>query len=128
MPDTVDTYYWCKIFKGPTLNSKHHIVSYEPIIGENHRSHLHHMVIHECKMPSQGAEIVLEFEKSSQAEGAECYEPDMPQLWGHCTTPLVAWGVGSKGEVIIKILLYKLKLALQRYIKCYHLFILIFKL
>lgn len=30
----MDTLYWCKIFKAPTLHEKHHIIGYEAILSK----------------------------------------------------------------------------------------------
>lgn len=99
VPDDMDTIYWCKIFKAPTLNSKHHIVGSEPIIGANHRPHLHHMLLHECDI-SATVNNYLQWEKFVNGNGAPCYSNEMPELWEACLTPMLVWAAGSKGETL----------------------------
>ncbi|KAK9745804.1 Copper type II ascorbate-dependent monooxygenase, N-terminal domain [Popillia japonica] len=48
--NTMNTIYWCKVFKAPTLQQKHHIIGFEPIIGKNHTKSVHHMLLHECEI------------------------------------------------------------------------------
>lgn len=93
--DNMNTIYWCKVFKAPILNTKHHIIGYEPLIGKNHSKMIHHMIMHECQLDgSANAKI---WEKYSDEEGQLCYT-NMPMDWEKCLTPLVAWAVGSKGK------------------------------
>ncbi|CAG9832084.1 unnamed protein product [Diabrotica balteata] len=91
----VSTMYWCKVFKAPTLNSKHHIVGFEPIIGDKHSNLVHHMVMHECELDVN--EDVAIWEQFSKEKGKPCYS-NTASLWDKCLTPLVAWAIGSKGE------------------------------
>ncbi|XP_017770957.1 PREDICTED: MOXD1 homolog 1 [Nicrophorus vespilloides] len=92
----MNTMYWCKIFKAPTLNQKHHIIGYEPIIGANHSSYVHHMLLHEC--PVDPREL-RKWEAYSREDGKACYSPEMPVGWEKCLSTVVAWAVGSKGEI-----------------------------
>ncbi|KAF2880698.1 hypothetical protein ILUMI_25476, partial [Ignelater luminosus] len=96
-----DTTYWCKIFKAPVLQQKHHIVGYEPLIGPNHTSFVHHMLLHECEIPYNMPSI-RKWEEFTKENGRPCYSPEMPIEWEKCLTPLVAWAVGSRGENIPK--------------------------
>ncbi|XP_066153035.1 MOXD1 homolog 1 [Euwallacea fornicatus] len=89
------TVYWCKVFKAPTFNEKHHITGFEPIVGTNHSNMVHHMIMHECEL-GEGANMDI-WEKFAKDEGQLCYS-DMPMEWEKCLTPLVAWAIGSKGE------------------------------
>ncbi|KAH1015716.1 hypothetical protein HUJ04_007058 [Dendroctonus ponderosae] len=95
LESNMDTIYWCKVFKAPTFNDKHHITGFEPIIGENHTSMLHHMIMHECEL-GEGANMMI-WEKFANEEGRLCYS-NMPLEWEKCLTPLIAWAIGSKGE------------------------------
>ncbi|XP_056643238.1 MOXD1 homolog 1 [Diorhabda sublineata] len=95
IPQYAETLYWCKIFKAPALNSKHHIVGFEPNIGKNHSKMIHHMVMHECELDEE--EDIELWETFSRDKGKSCYS-NIPSLWDKCLTPLVAWAVGSKGE------------------------------
>lgn len=96
MMNDMNTIYWCKIFKAPTLQHKHHIVGYEPILGENHRSFIHHMILHECELPEN--EDLSKWDSYSKEAGRLCYGPSMAPEWEKCLPPLVAWAIGSKGE------------------------------
>ncbi|KAB0792970.1 hypothetical protein PPYR_12590 [Photinus pyralis] len=96
-----DTTYWCKIFKAPSLQQKHHIVGYEPLIGGNHTSFIHHMILHECEI-QYNVPNIKKWEEYAKDAGRPCYGPDMPNEWEICLTPLVAWAVGSKGENVPK--------------------------
>ncbi|XP_018333725.1 MOXD1 homolog 1 [Agrilus planipennis] len=94
-----ETTYWCKVFKAPVLQQKHHVVSFEPLIGPNHTQHVHHMLLHECvidyTIPS-----IEKWEKFATEIGRPCYANEMPPEWERCLTPLVAWAVGSNGETL----------------------------
>lgn len=95
IPNNMDTVYWCKVFKAPTLNVKHHITGFEPIIGKNHSNMVHHMIMHECELPGNYNSAI--WEKYANEDGQLCYN-NMPLAWEQCLTPLVAWAIGSKGE------------------------------
>ncbi|KAG5898697.1 hypothetical protein JTB14_030647 [Gonioctena quinquepunctata] len=95
VPNEMTTMYWCKIFKAPALNNKHHIVGFEPLIGRDHSNMVHHMIMHECELDS--TDDLAVWEAFSKENGRLCYA-NMPPLWDKCLTPLVAWAVGSKGE------------------------------
>ncbi|KAF5296520.1 hypothetical protein FQR65_LT01510 [Abscondita terminalis] len=96
-----DTTYWCKIFKAPVLQQKHHIIGYEPLIGSNHTSFIHHMILHECEI-QYNVPNIKKWEEYVKDSGRPCYGPEMPMDWEVCLTPLVAWAIGSKGENIPK--------------------------
>lgn len=91
----MDTIYWCKIFKAPVLQKKHHIISFEPLIGKNHTKLVHHMLLHECKFDD--TPNLKKWEAYARENGRPCYE-DTAIDWEKCMTPVVAWAVGSKGE------------------------------
>lgn len=92
----MNTIYWCKIFKSPNLSRKHHVIGYEPILGANHTSLVHHMLLHECKLDANVD--VRKWEKYASENGRACYS-DTPIEWERCLTPIVAWAVGSEGKV-----------------------------
>jgi hypothetical protein len=94
--DNMNTMYWCKIFKAPTLQHKHHIVGYEPLIGPNHTSFVHHMILHECELDYR--DDFAKWERFSKENGQLCYGASVEPEWEKCLTPLVAWAIGSKGE------------------------------
>ncbi|KAK0078076.1 hypothetical protein PV325_003063 [Microctonus aethiopoides] len=90
--DKQDTIYWCKIFKAPAFNKKHHMIGYEPLVDKENEALVHHMILYECASTSpilgQHARIV----------GAPCYSGTMPREWDSCIQPIVAWARGSRGE------------------------------
>lgn len=92
----MNTMYWCKIFKAPTLQRKHHIIGYEPLIGDNHTQFVHHMLLHDCEL--DGSIDTRRWDDFAKQNGRPCYDADMPLEWERCFTPLAAWAVGSKGE------------------------------
>lgn len=92
----MNTIYWCKVFKGPVLNSKQHITGFEPLIGDNHENMVHHMIMHECEL-DYNSEDFEKWDMFSKEKGRSCNNAQLPTLWEKCLTPLVAWGVGSKG-------------------------------
>ncbi|KAK9887700.1 hypothetical protein WA026_000021 [Henosepilachna vigintioctopunctata] len=92
----MNTIYWCKVFKAPQLDRKHHIVGYEPLIGPNHTNFVHHMIVHECQLGPEGN--TQRWEAFAQQSGQLCYGQQMPPEWDKCLTPLVAWAIGAKGE------------------------------
>ncbi|RZC38667.1 MOXD1 -like 1 [Asbolus verrucosus] len=94
--NNMNTIYWCKVFKAPTLRQKHHIVGYEPLIGANHSSFVHHMILHECELDAR--DDLSKWDRFSKENGRLCYGPNMVQEWEKCLPPLVAWAIGSKGE------------------------------
>lgn len=93
----MNTIYWCKIFKAPKLRQKHHIIGFEPIIGANHTTLVHHMLLHECKLEPNVD--LQKWDTFSKASGKACYS-DMPVDWEKCLSPIVAWAVGSKGWLV----------------------------
>ncbi|XP_075210219.1 MOXD1 homolog 1-like [Lycorma delicatula] len=90
VPDNMDTYYWCKIFKVPPLGKKHHMIGYEPLLSPNSGLLVHHMLLYEC--------VGVPLEKYATHDGSTCYAQNMPQDWDACLSPIVAWAIGSQGE------------------------------
>ncbi|XP_011301507.1 MOXD1 homolog 1 [Fopius arisanus] len=90
--DKQDTIYWCKIFKAPPFNKKHHMIGYEPLVEKGNEGLVHHMILYECASTSS------ELGKYSRIVGSYCYDPTMPKEWETCIRPIVAWARGSKGE------------------------------
>lgn len=100
------TLFWCKIFKAPELQRKHHMVGYEPIIDSrpiknggtvlerNSLSPVHHMVLYECAEDTD----VYAWNEWSKGEGF--YGPNRPSGWAICATPVAAWAMGSKGTYL----------------------------
>ncbi|KAJ9595787.1 hypothetical protein L9F63_013031, partial [Diploptera punctata] len=100
VPDNMDTLYWCKIFKVPPLNRKHHMIGYEPLLEAGNEQYVHHMLLYECVVPHQFTTTEKIFQKYVTHPGAACYSPMMPQEWDQCMTAIVAWAVGSQGEFL----------------------------
>ncbi|KAK2589072.1 hypothetical protein KPH14_001907 [Odynerus spinipes] len=90
--DTMDTVYWCKIFKAPSLNKKHHMIGYTPLVEKANEDLVHHVILYECASTSP----ILGHH--ARIAGAPCYSPTMPREWESCLQPVLAWARGSKGE------------------------------
>ena len=70
------------------------IFQYEPLIQESNIAHVHHMILYECRL----SETERHYEKWVETKGAQCYTANMPVSWTACSTPIVAWAVGSDGK------------------------------
>ncbi|XP_015172192.1 PREDICTED: MOXD1 homolog 1 [Polistes dominula] len=90
--DSMDTVYWCKIFKAPSLTKKHHMIGYTPLVEKANEDLVHHIIVYECAstLPILG--------QYARIVGAPCYSPTMPREWESCLQPVLAWARGSKGE------------------------------
>ncbi|XP_069961322.1 DBH-like monooxygenase protein 1 [Cherax quadricarinatus] len=95
LPDDLPTLYWCKLYKIPTLTHKAHVIGYVPLIEEENLQHVHHMLLYECYLPNSDKHL----DKFVQVNGAQCYDRNMPLSWSACNTPIVAWAIGSEGEM-----------------------------
>lgn len=93
LPETLDTIYWCKMYKIPPLKKKNHVVGTVPVIKEGNWKYVHHMLLYEC-YASNSEQL---FDKYVDAKGAQCYSANMPPSWTQCNIPIVAWAVGSDG-------------------------------
>ena len=92
LPNDDHTHYFCQIFKAPELEVKHHMVGFEPVIQDGHENYVHHMVLYECHVPTEGATSSDWFEAHVGGEGHACYSPNMPQEWSFClATNAWAW-------------------------------------
>jgi len=104
LPEDDHTHYWCKIYRAPDLDRKHHMIAIEPLIQPGHESYVHHMVLYECHIPDDvvdaaGATTADWFQRHINQEGQPCYSPNMPAEWSFClATNAWAWAVGSEGE------------------------------
>jgi len=104
LPEDDHTHYWCKIYRAPDLDRKHHMIALEPIIQPGHESYVHHMVLYECHIPEDvveaaGATTADWFQRHVEQPGQPCYSPNMPAEWSFClATNAWAWAVGSEGE------------------------------
>ncbi|XP_068215999.1 DBH-like monooxygenase protein 1 [Palaemon carinicauda] len=94
LPNTIDTIYWCKIYKIPSVERKAQIIGFVPLIQKENIEHVHHMVLYECHLPD--SEIMASF---LDIDGAQCHTKNMPPSWKYCSIPLIAWAIGSEGEM-----------------------------
>jgi len=107
LPESDHTHYWCKIYRAPDLDRKHHMIAIEPLIQSGHESYVHHMVLYECHIPgdlmkeAEGATSADWFQRHVNQPGEACYSPNMPAEWSFClATNAWAWAVGSDGETL----------------------------
>ncbi|XP_033297183.1 MOXD1 homolog 1 [Bombus bifarius] len=89
--DSVDTTYWCKIFKAPH-KEKHHMIGYTPLVEKENEDLVHHIILYEC------ASTLSILGQHARIVGAPCYSPTMPREWESCLQPVLAWARGSTGE------------------------------
>ncbi|XP_044751599.1 MOXD1 homolog 2 [Coccinella septempunctata] len=87
-PALGETLYWCKVFRIPSLNRKHHLIRYEPLQGLTGSKGLQHVVLYECQDTPQVAKL-------ADGPGRLCYEPNAPSL--SCKTVVASWARGSEG-------------------------------
>ncbi|XP_018017865.1 DBH-like monooxygenase protein 1, partial [Hyalella azteca] len=95
LPNDVDTLYWCKLYKAPRLDRKHHFIGYEPLIAAHATHFVHHMLLYECHAPD--ADSSHYFEQWVDKLGTQCYAANMPDSWNGCNVPIIVWAVGAKG-------------------------------
>ncbi|XP_023716021.1 MOXD1 homolog 1 isoform X2 [Cryptotermes secundus] len=100
IPDNMDTLYWCKIFKVPPMQKKHHMIGYEPVLQSGNEHYVHHMLLYECVAPHHFASTDSMFQRFVEHPGESCYSSAMPPEWDQCITPIVSWAVGSQGEFL----------------------------
>ncbi|KAF6208592.1 hypothetical protein GE061_017050 [Apolygus lucorum] len=91
LPTQSASFYFCKIYKIPQLDSKHHITGFTPWFEKDHEGLIEHMVLYSCL----GGD---EFEEYLSHPGTGCRDPKKPLAWKSCTTPIVTWAAGSRGE------------------------------
>lgn len=104
--ESYDTIYWCKIFKGPDLIQKHHIIGFEPILTKDivtKKSTVHHMTLFECTERA--------FEKNTddlevwtKSKGVVCNSNDSNIFsaynWDSCIRPVASWGIGGSAQYL----------------------------
>lgn len=83
-----DTTYWCKLFKIPTVQKKHHVIRIEPLIQQGHENLVHHILLYQCDSTLDEADLDI---------GHECYHPNMPDSFMNCETVVFAWAIGGEG-------------------------------
>lgn len=82
-----DTTYWCKIFKIPEVDRKHHIIKIEPLIQKGHENVVHHILVYQCDSHLNDSELEL---------GHECFHPNMPDSYFTCESVIFAWAIGGE--------------------------------
>ena len=88
LPNDDHTHYWCRIFKAPPIEEKHHMVALRPLIQKGNEAYVHHMVLYECHV----SDSQTWFENHVGSSGAACYSPNMPPEWTFClATNAWAW-------------------------------------
>ncbi|XP_054712573.1 DBH-like monooxygenase protein 1 isoform X2 [Uloborus diversus] len=93
--DEYASVYWCKIYKSPELDAKHHIVLVEPLIEPSNEEFVHHVLVYECVGGTSD-----EFESLVSEPGHICYHPNMPDSMRKCDGVFLAWGVGGGDTVL----------------------------
>ncbi|KYM75610.1 MOXD1 like protein 2 [Atta colombica] len=89
LPMGQDTLLWCRVLRMPSINQKHHVVKYEPVIQPGSHEYLHHMTLYECRGDQ------AELESAAETTGGVCYVPDKPTF--QCNTIAATWSLGSEG-------------------------------
>ncbi|XP_020297995.1 MOXD1 homolog 2 [Pseudomyrmex gracilis] len=90
LPMGQDTLLWCRVLEMPSINHKHHVVKYEPVIQPGSHQYLHHMTLYECR----GDQTALE--SAAETTGSVCYDDsDKPAF--QCNTIAATWSLGSEG-------------------------------
>ncbi|ODN00137.1 hypothetical protein Ocin01_06550 [Orchesella cincta] len=93
------TTYLCKIVKFTDTSKKHHMIGWKPLIQKENLNIVHHMVVFECSVPASQVPDFDEYHASHP--GGTCYTANMPSAWSkHCVAFLLAWVVGSEGEML----------------------------
>ncbi|XP_070572311.1 DBH-like monooxygenase protein 1 homolog [Ptychodera flava] len=87
IPATHTTYY-CLGYKLPELNSKHHMIAYEPVIQAGNEAYVHHVLVYQCR---------ISFNETAHHEtGHICYTANMPDEWEYCSSTFIAWAIGGE--------------------------------
>jgi len=73
---------------------------YEPVLQPGNENYVHHMLLYECVAPHQYEPLESMFERYVEHPGESCYSNSMPVEWDHCMTAIVAWAVGSQGNIL----------------------------
>lgn len=89
LPMGQDMLLWCRVLRMPSINHKHHVVKYEPVIQPGSHEYLHHMTLYECRGDQ------AELESAAETSGSVCYVPDKPAF--QCNTIAATWSLGSEG-------------------------------
>ncbi|XP_023210778.1 DBH-like monooxygenase protein 1, partial [Centruroides sculpturatus] len=94
IPDDSDTEYYCKFFRVPELNQKHHIIHFNTVIEPGNEKIVHHMILYECTN--------VETEKIApylNEEYTECYTKDNLPKFPFCFTLTYGWAIGGESFI-----------------------------
>nr|CAH7713215.1 unnamed protein product [Callosobruchus chinensis] len=84
---SVETTYWCHVFKLPDeFSRKHHIYQYESHIQDSSRGVVHHMEVFHCETNAK-EDIPL--------YAGDCFAKDRPPKTQVCKRVLAAWAMGA---------------------------------
>ncbi|XP_070572376.1 DBH-like monooxygenase protein 1 homolog [Ptychodera flava] len=83
-----DTTYYCLGYKLPELDSKHHIIKYEPVIQTGNEAYVHHILVYQCRSDFN--------ETQYHQTGHICYTANMPDDWYYCSSTVIAWAIGGE--------------------------------
>uniref|UniRef100_A0A1I8PU30 DOMON domain-containing protein n=1 Tax=Stomoxys calcitrans TaxID=35570 RepID=A0A1I8PU30_STOCA len=101
---SMDTLYWCKIIRAPTLGEKHHIIGYEALLTRESVSSqplVHHMTLFECSTKSYPGSDPASWDVWVKSSGAVCNSNLLtPRDWDACITPVAVWSIGSTGQFL----------------------------
>ncbi|XP_073844167.1 MOXD1 homolog 1 [Musca autumnalis] len=101
---SMDTLYWCKIVKAPSLTEKHHIIGYEALLTRASVSSqplVHHMTLFECSTKSYPGSDPASWDVWVKSSGAVCNSNLLtPRDWDACITPVAVWSIGSTGQFL----------------------------
>ncbi|XP_064118161.1 DBH-like monooxygenase protein 1 isoform X2 [Macrobrachium nipponense] len=95
LPDHLDTIYWCQIYRIPGLVTKNHLIGYTPVIQNGNHEQVHHILLYECHVN----ESSVHYEQWLIAGGRQCLTANMPTSWYYCSHTIIAWAIGSEGEL-----------------------------
>ncbi|XP_053994573.1 MOXD1 homolog 2 isoform X1 [Hylaeus volcanicus] len=86
LPQEKDWLVWRRIVRIPSIDKKHHVVKYEPVIQPGNQPYLHHMTLYECR----GDQAKLESAVNS-------HDSVFNQSSSQCNTIAAIWSLGSEG-------------------------------
>ncbi|CAD5112436.1 DgyrCDS1658 [Dimorphilus gyrociliatus] len=84
IPNNTDTVYRCEIFKLTHPPGKHHVVVVDPLINQDHKTLVHHIIIYGCA-GNLSSEVGTTW---------NCYESKSSAL-SSCNTIMFAWAIGG---------------------------------
>lgn len=70
------------------------VAQHKPIIDPANENEVHHMLVNECHLPGDEAEV---FEKWLEYDDGLCRSPYMPNIFNFCYNSFLGWTVGGEG-------------------------------